>query len=75
MRVLRDGIIQIILNHQHDRCGLFAVGRVIVNGTGHNFMDWAKTVHINSSIGIEFVFEFFNKNCMLFFIKITQGIF
>ena len=58
MGVLRDGGIQIVLDHQHDSGRLLALRRVVADGPGMHCVGRAVTVHVDAAVVLEFLGKF-----------------
>ncbi len=58
MGVLRDGGIQIVLDHQHDSGRLLALRRVVADGPGMHRIGRAVSVHVDAAVVLEFLGKF-----------------
>ncbi len=74
VRVLCHARVEVVLYHCHYGCGLTALCRILVDWTGIHFIVRTETVHIDSSVVVQFPCKFFCKYAVVLFRKITQGI-
>ena len=74
VRVLRYGGIQIVLNHQHDGCGLLGLRRVFMNGPGLHGIGRPKAVHVNAAIKLQFLGEFRSQHLMMAGLKVAERV-
>ena len=71
MRMFRYFIIQIILNHEHDRSGLFGLMRILVNRTSFHFVIRTKPIHVDPAILLKLLSKFRSQLCMMLHGEIT----
>ena len=58
VRVLGHGGIQVVLDHQHDGCGLPALGGILVDGTGVHLVVGTVAVHVDTAVFVQFLHKF-----------------
>ena len=74
VRVLGDSRIQIVLNHQHDGCGLLGLRRVFMNGPGLHGIGRPKTVHVYAAIKPQFFGKFRSQHFVVAGLKVAQRV-
>ncbi len=74
MRVLRYSVIQVILNHQHDRFCLQRLTGIVLNRSCFHLIIRTKTIHINPAILLQFLAKLRQKFSVKFWLEITQRI-
>lgn len=74
VRMLSHGRIQVVLNHQHDSCGLLAFARIFVNRTGIHLIGRAETVHVDAAVFFQFFGKFGGQHSVVLGRKIAQGV-
>ena len=58
MRMLCDAVIKVVLDHEHDRFGLFTFARILVNWSGKNRVLRHESIHVNSTEVSQFFCKF-----------------
>ena len=74
MRVLSYGWIQVVLDHQHDGCGMLGLRRVFMNGPGLHGIGRPKAVHVNASVVAKFLGEFRSQHFVVAGLKVAQRV-
>ena len=74
MWVLSHCIVEVIIDHQHNRSRLFRTCWIVVDIARLHFIVWAQTIHINTSISAQLLSKFRCQLCMMFLWKIAQRI-
>ena len=72
--VLRHGRVEVVLDHQHDRGGLAALGRVPIDGVRLHVVRRAQAVHVNASVVLELQGKFRGELRMLMRREITKRV-
>ena len=75
MRVLCNRRVKIVLNHKHDCRCLFALCRIFFYRTSIHFVRRAETIHIYTSVLLQFFCKFLCQNRVKLLIEISQCVF
>ena len=74
LRVLCYSGIEVVLDHQHDRCSLLRFGWVPIDRTCLHFVGWTEAIHVDPSIVLEFLCKLFREFSMHFLWKVAQAV-
>ena len=72
--MLRHGLVQIVLDHQHDGRSLPAAGRVFVDRPRIHLVIGAQAVHVDTAVLAQLGGELAGQQRMVFRREVTQGI-
>ena len=74
LRVLRHSGVQVVLDHQHDRRGLLALGRVMIDRPGMHRMLRTQAVHVDAAVVLQLLRELRCQRGVVLRMEVAQGI-
>ena len=66
--------IEVVLHHEHDGGGLLAAAGVVADGSSLHLVVWAKTVHVDTPIAVQFVGKLGGQFSVPVRLEVAQGI-
>src|SRR5436853_6626435 len=74
MGMLSHGGIEIILDHEHDRCGMTRTMRIVCDRTRLHLITRTEPVHVNASVFLQLIEKLGCQYAVMLRIKISQRI-
>ena len=74
VRMLCYSLIEVVLNHHHDGCGLLRAVWILVNRTGVHLVGRPETIHVYSSICFQFLGKLGSQNGVKLLREVAQSV-